>query len=174
MEWNAIDWLDLVLRWFHVMAGISWIGGSLYLMWLDRVFASPERAAKGERGEPWLIDLAGSLLVEKLKPGPDGLARTHVWFKRETTLTWVSGILLLAMVAHLPGGGLLTDASGQPIDALVGAAVIAALLVLSWGCYDLLWRMPLGRRPVAPGVISYAMFVAAAWILSQIFSGRAA
>jgi uncharacterized membrane protein len=174
MDWNSIDWLDLVLRWFHVMAGVSWIGGSLYLMWLDRVFASPERAAKEERGEPWLIDLTGSLLVEKLRPGPDELVKTHVWFKRETTLTWVSGILLLAVVAHLPGGGLLTDPSGQPIGALVGVAVIAALLVLSWGCYDLLWRTSLSRRPVALGVISYAMFVAAAWILTQIFSGRAA
>ncbi|MAF47272.1 MAG: urate hydroxylase PuuD [Rhodospirillales bacterium] len=173
MDWNVIDWLDLVLRWFHVMGGISWIGGSLYLLWLDRIFSSPERAAKDERGEPWLIDQVGSLLVEKLKLGPDGLAKTHIWFKRETTLAWVSGVLLLAMVAYLPGGGLLTDAGGQPIDALVATGIIAALLVLSWGCYDLLWRTTLSGRPVVLAIISYAIFVALAWSLTQIFSGRA-
>ena len=44
MAWNTLDWLDLMLRWFHIMGGISWIGGSLYLLWLDRIFADPERA----------------------------------------------------------------------------------------------------------------------------------
>jgi uncharacterized membrane protein len=173
MDWNAIDWLDLVLRWFHVMGGISWIGGSLYLLWLDRVFANPERAEKGERGEPWLIDMAGSLLVEKLKLVPDGLTRTHLWFKRETTLTWVSGVLLIFLVAYMPGGGLFTDAGGQPIDALYGTAVIVALLVLSWGCYDFLWRTPERWHPVGLGLVSFAMFMALAWSLTQYFSGRA-
>lgn len=169
-----MDWLDLVLRWFHVMAGISWIGGSLYLLWLDRIFASPERAAKGEHGEAWLIDLAGSLLVEKLKLGPHGLAKTHLWFKRETTLTWVSGILLLAMVANLPGGGLLSDAGGQAIGVLPGTAIIAAVLVGFWLCYDLLWRALASQRAVVPGLVSGAVFTAWAWGLSQVFSGRAA
>ncbi len=173
MVWNAIDWVDLVLRWFHVMAGISWIGGSLYLLWLDRILASPERAAKGEHGEPWLINLAGSLLVEKLKLGPDGLVKTHAWFKRETTLTYVSGILLLVMVAQLPGGGLLIGAEGQPLDGLVAAALIAAPLILGWVCYDLCWRLTPADQPLVPGAVSYAAFVALAWGLAQVFSGRA-
>jgi uncharacterized membrane protein len=169
-----MDWLDLVLRWFHVMAGISWIGGSLYLLWLDRIFSNPERAAKGEHGEPWLIDLAGSLLVEKLGLGPEGLPKTHIWFKRETTLTWVSGILLLVMLANLPGGGLLTDGGGEPINALAGAAIIALQIVLYWACYDLLWRAPSIRQPVVLGIATYAVFVATAWGLCQVFSGRSA
>ncbi len=174
MEWNALDWLDLVLRWFHVMAAISWIGGSLYLLWLDRIFANADRAEKGEHGEPWLIDLAGSLLTERLMPGPGGLAKTHIWFKRETTLTWVSGILLLVMVANLPGGGLLVGANGEPMDPLLGTAIIVVLLVLFWVIYDLLWRLPSIPGTKLPGLISYAAFVAAAWGLTQIFSGRAA
>jgi uncharacterized membrane protein len=174
MNWNTIDWVDLVLRWFHVMAGISWIGGSLYLMWLDRVFANPDRTARGERGEPWLIDLAGSLLVDKLKLGPGGLRKTHVWFKRETTLTYVSGLLLLVMVALLPGGSLLTDASGAPMGALAGTGLVVATLVLSWACYDFLWRKASSRYPVAMAAASYAIFVAASWGLTQLFSGRAA
>jgi len=172
MTWNSFDWLDLVLRWFHIMGGISWIGGSLYLLWLDRIFANAERKAKGEHGEPWMIDQAGSLLVEKLKLEPDGLAKTHIWFKRETILTWVSGILLLAMIAHIPGG-LLTDAAGQPINPFMGAVVVIALLVLSWLVYDWLWRQERNQQPVLMMAISFVIFVAVAWGLAQLFTGRA-
>ncbi len=174
MAWNTLEWLDLLLRWFHVMAAISWIGGSLYLLWLDRIFADPERKAKGEHGEPWLIDLAGSLLVDKLGLGAGGLAKTHIWFKRETTLTWVSGVLLLVMVANLPGGHLLADADGQPMNALMGSGLITGFLVLAWGVYDLLWRRSPVLSPIALGAVSYVLFVIAAWGLSETFSGRAA
>ncbi len=173
MEWNTIDWIDLVLRWFHIMAGISWIGGSLYLLWLDRIFANPDRATRGEKGEPWLIDLAGSLLVDKLGLGPDGMAKTHIWFKRETLLTWISGLLLLVMLAHFPGGGLLLDADGKPLNAPIATAMIAALLVLGWLLYDYLWRMPLNRMTLLPVILSLAIFVIVVWGVAQIFSGRA-
>ena len=29
------DWLSLLLRWAHIVAGIGWIGSSFYFMWLD-------------------------------------------------------------------------------------------------------------------------------------------
>lgn len=174
MNWNSLEWLDLVLRWFHVMAGISWIGSSLHYMWLDRVFTNHKRAASGEHGEPWLIDLTGSLLVAKFKPGPDGLARTHIWFRRETTFTWVSGILLLAVLVWLPGRSILTYADGELIDVLVGGPIIIGFLVLSWICYDLLWGSSRSRRFVVSGALSCAVFVAATWSLTQTFSGRAA
>ncbi len=170
MDWNTLDWLDLVLRWFHIMGGISWLGGSLYLLWLDRIFADPDRKAKGEHGEPWMIDQAGSLLVDKLRLEPDGLAKTHIWFKRETILTWVSGILLLLMIAPLPGS-LLTGAGGQPISAFTSAGIVIALLILSWFCYDLLWRP--SQQVTVRLIFSLALFVAVAWGLTQIFSGRA-
>ncbi|MBT5939555.1 MAG: urate hydroxylase PuuD [Rhodospirillaceae bacterium] len=170
MAWNTLDWLDLVLRWFHIMGGISWIGGSLYLLWLDRIFANPERTTKGEHGEPWMIDQAGSLLVEKLKLEPDGLGKTHIWFKRETILTWVSGILLLAMIAPLPGS-LLTDANGQPINVLTSTVIVIALLTLPWICWDLLWRT--SQQPALRLIIFFVLLVAVAWGLAQIFSGRA-
>ena len=37
----ALDWVNLVFRWFHFVAGISWIGTSLYFVWLDNHLTAP-------------------------------------------------------------------------------------------------------------------------------------
>ena len=29
------EWLSLIIRWFHVIAGVAWIGASFYFVWLD-------------------------------------------------------------------------------------------------------------------------------------------
>jgi len=35
MEAYVLEWLNLALRWAHVIVGIAWIGASLYFIWLD-------------------------------------------------------------------------------------------------------------------------------------------
>ena len=30
-----LDWLDLIIRWIHIIVGIAWIGTSFYFNWLD-------------------------------------------------------------------------------------------------------------------------------------------
>ena len=39
------DFLDLVLRWVHLIAGIMWIGNSMLFNWLDRNLVKPAGAA---------------------------------------------------------------------------------------------------------------------------------
>jgi len=72
MGWNEL--LDLLLRWFHVIAGIMWIGNSLLFNWLDRNLEKKE----GIDGEIWLLHSGGFYQIEKkmLRPYqlPDKLA----------------------------------------------------------------------------------------------------
>ena len=52
----ATDWLNLLLRWLHVIAGIVWIGSSFYFIALDnhlRPPADPADAEAGIGGESW-------------------------------------------------------------------------------------------------------------------------
>ncbi|MCL4747936.1 MAG: urate hydroxylase PuuD [Burkholderiaceae bacterium] len=170
MELNPAEWLNLVLRWFHVMAGISWLGGSLYLLWLARIFGSAQRSARGEAGEPWIVDLSGSLLVERLDANKPVQPKTHVWFKRETTFTWVSGMVLLAAGSY---SGVFFDASGREwADAVIGTALALLLFALGWWCYDRLWSSRLGDSVLAAGGVSIALLLLLAWGLSQLLSGR--
>ncbi len=170
MDLNPAEWLNLVLHWFHVMAGISWLGGSLYLLWLARIFGNPERSARGEAGEPWIVDLSGSLLVDRLDANKPVQPKTHVWFKRETTLTWVSGMILLAAGSF---SGAFFDAPGREwAEAAIGSALALLLFALGWWCYDGLWSSRLGSKPLIAGGVSIGLLALVAWGLSHYVSGR--
>ena len=36
------DWLNLLLRWLHVIAAIAWIGASFYFVLLDQSLEEPK------------------------------------------------------------------------------------------------------------------------------------
>ena len=49
----VVDWLNLLLRWAHMIVGIAWIGASVYFIWLDNHLhkpLDPADAAKGMAG----------------------------------------------------------------------------------------------------------------------------
>ena len=43
MEAYLFDWLSLLGRWLHLIAGIAWIGASFYFVWLDNHLLAPQR-----------------------------------------------------------------------------------------------------------------------------------
>lgn len=174
MDWNVPEWFNLVLRWFHVMAGISWVGASFYFLWLDRAFARPQRIDAAERGELYMVHSVSAQLVERFKPDPSELFKTRWWYKRETALTWVSGVLLLAMVCYLPGSALLSDAAAARIGLPVTLAITAMLFAASWWIYDRLWASALGTRPLWAGLLSLALLMCAAWAFAWLYTGRGA
>ena len=54
MEAYVLDWLNLLLRWLHFIAGVAWIGASFYFVWLDNHLLTPtdpDDDAKGVGGE---------------------------------------------------------------------------------------------------------------------------
>ena len=48
-----LDWISLFLRWFHVIAGVAWIGASFYFIWLDNNLETPPdwKKQKGIKGD---------------------------------------------------------------------------------------------------------------------------
>ena len=45
------DWLDLGLRWLHVIAAMAWIGTSFYFVLLDQSLRPPKDPADLEAGD---------------------------------------------------------------------------------------------------------------------------
>jgi len=149
------EWSNLLIRWFHVFAGILWIGSTWYFTWLDRqLHAAPEGV--------WMVHSGGFYLVEKQQDPKVDPSKIH-WFRYEALFTWLSGLILLYLVYY--SGGLMEDA-----PRWLGAG----LIVVGWLVYDLFWISPLARRPVVGALVSYAALVAVAWWLTRAMEGRAA
>jgi len=173
MDATVTEWLNLALRWFHVIAAMAWIGTSLHFMWLDSALEPPAKPRVGLEGELWMVHSGGFYLVEKLKPGPNAMPATLHWFKWEALLTLVSGVSLLGVAYYLSGGGALVESGGARLGAGTGAALALGLLAAAWLGYDLLWNSPVGRHPTLAAVLSCTVLVAIAFGLSRVMGGRA-
>ena len=86
------EWLNLILRWIHVFAGIMWVGTTYYFTWLDARLTEEEKAVRntGETAQIWMVHSGGFYVVEKRKV-PDLVSRTLHWFRWEAGTTWLSG-----------------------------------------------------------------------------------
>ena len=73
MEAYAFEWLNLLVRWLHVITGIAWIGASFYFVWLDNHLEPPTRDDDIKRdvsGELWAVHGGGFYHAEKFRARP--------------------------------------------------------------------------------------------------------
>ena len=97
-----LDWISLFLRWFHVVAGVAWIGASFYFIWLDNNLRTPPewKKQKGIKGDLWAVHGGGFYEVAKYEYGPDVIPEKLHWFKWEAYTTWTSGFLWRGLVYY--------------------------------------------------------------------------
>jgi uncharacterized membrane protein len=167
----ATDWLNLLTRWLHVIAGIVWIGSSFYFIALDNHLRPPKDAEKGVGGEAWEIHGGGFYQVQKYKVAPEVLPEPLHWFKWEAYTTWLSGFALLVVLYYLHADTYLIDKSVADLSPLEAILISVGLLAAAWLVYDALCRV-LGSRPLLLAATLLALITLAAWGISHLFSGR--
>jgi uncharacterized membrane protein len=173
----VLDWLNLLIRWLHLITGIAWIGASFYFIWLDNHLESPQRdedRARGVGGELWAVHGGGFYRAEKFKARPPAMPEHLHWFKWEAYWTWISGFLLLVVVYYIGAELTLIDPAVSKLGRGTAIAIGIGSIVGGWVVYDLLCRSPLARND---GLLTGCLFVllcAAAYALTQVFSGRGA
>lgn len=176
VEAYASDWLQLIIRWVHLITGIAWIGASFYFVWLDNSLRPPQDPTdvdQGVGGELWAVHGGGFYVVRKFRVAPERLpARLH-WFKWEAYWTWISGFALLVVMYYLNARVYLIDRSVAEIEPLQAVGISVAMLAVGWLFYDQLCkRVGLEHEAWIAGAM--VVFVAlAAWALSHWLSGRA-
>ncbi|MBE7437602.1 MAG: urate hydroxylase PuuD [Spirochaetales bacterium] len=174
MEAHLFEWLNLSLRWLHMIAGIAWIGASFYFVWLNNhVEDHPENKSDVE-GSLWAIHGGAFYYVEKFKVAPPRLPERLHWFKWEAYTTWITGFSLLVLLYFWKADLYLIDR--QVFDLLPWQAVTASLVILAagWLFYDLLCRSPLGKSNLATGAGLSLLTALVIVVTTQIFSGRGA
>lgn len=139
-----LDWLNLLLRWAHVVAGIAWIGGSFYFIWLAERLASP---------------------------GPTHTVRLFNW---EAYWTWITGFALLVALVYVNAESYLVDPTVMPLSKSAAIGIGIGSLIVTLAVYEAICRSPLGRNEALLGICLFACAVLCAWGLAQIFSGRGA
>ena len=168
------EWLNLLLRWTHVFAGIMWVGTTYYFTWLDARLTEEEKAAMNTGVVPqvWMVHSGGFYVVERRKT-PDLASRTLHWFRWEAGTTWLSGFALLILIYYL-GGGALIDPDVRELSLGVAVAIGIGVIVLCGVVYDVLMQTPLGRNEKAFAAVAYVLIVALTYGLTNVFSARAA
>ncbi|MBI3552565.1 MAG: urate hydroxylase PuuD [Elusimicrobia bacterium] len=171
MDINWLEWSNLIVRWFHVIAGITWIGQTYLFNWMERVLEPPPNptAKPNISGELWMVHGGGFYLVEKQK-WPEIMPRTLHWFKWEAGLTWITGMLLLGIV-YWVGAPLLPY--GSALSQAQGVGVSLGVLIGGYLAYHLIWDTTLGKSEPVGVLISWALIVLLAYELSHVLSNRA-
>lgn len=174
MEPVLVEWVSLLLRWLHLVAGMAWIGASFYFMHIDASLNPTSEIPAGKGGEAWEVHGGGFYRVRKYLVAPDALPKELIWHKWQSYTTWISGFLLLVWVYYLGASLYLIDPAVWPATPLVAAGIGIGSLAVGWIVYDLLCRSPLGKSDLWLAIAGFVLVVGAAWGYGQVFGGRAA
>ncbi|MEH6445608.1 MAG: urate hydroxylase PuuD [Oceanospirillaceae bacterium] len=172
MDPHYTEWLNLVIRWAHMITGVAWIGASFYFNWLEN-HLDRRTPKEGQAGDLWAIHGGGIYHLEKYKLAPPQMPEKLHWFKWEAYTTWLSGMALLAAVYYL-NAQLYLIAPGANLSSVAAIAISIASLIIGWVVYTTLCDSSLGKRPALLGLILFVLIIFASWALSLVFSGRGA
>ncbi len=174
------EWIELALRWTHLIAGIAWIGSSFYFIWLDshleRLTAGSAEAQRDPdlEGSLWMVHSGGFYRVERRKIGPGRMPATLHWFKWEAAFTWLSGAMLLGLVYYGTRGLYLVDPAVSGLSPRQATWLGLAVLFGGWFVYDALWQWAGEKRRGIALAVSLALLAATIVVLCRTLSGRAA
>ena len=179
MESYLLDWVNLLLRWAHVITAIAWIGSSFYFVFLDSSLTPPQDEdlkRQGVSGELWAVHGGGFYHPVKFNVSPPSLPDHLHWFFWESYTTWLTGFALFT-VSHLWNAGTyLVDKSLMAWSSGAAISVALSFLVVFWMLYDAICQF-FGQRKNGDAIVGALVLVLvciASWLACHWFAGRAA
>ena len=172
MEAHLLEWLNLTIRWVHVIVGIAWIGASFYFVWLEN---NLDRQVKNQElaGELWAIHGGGIYHLQKYKLAPTTMPKQLHWFKWEAYTTWLTGAAMMSIVYYANATAYLIDPSKVPFTSIGAIATSLLFLFGSYFIYEVIVRSHLGKNAFIFSTLIFILLVIASWGSYQLFSDRA-
>jgi uncharacterized membrane protein len=146
------NWMQLIFRWIHVVAGIAWIGHLYFFNWVNGPLAktyTPETR---------------KLVVPELMP------RALYWFRWGAAWTWITGILLAGLIYYDGRAAFEDPKSGNP---WLWLGVFTVLILVGFVIYNAIMKGV--KNLIAANTICLVLFAAAYLLLEYVgkYSGRA-
>ena len=168
----SMKWLELILRWGHVLFAILWVGNSFLFNYLDNKL-NKNISSDDIDGEGYLMHSGFYYKLTRLKKSPplDYLNRLVI-FKWQSYLTFITGMLLLAVVYYYNSGVLMVDKRvllNSPIYA-IGISLLS--LVFSWYIYDLLCKSNLIKNNILFILIISILLIIISFGLTKLFGPK--
>ncbi|MCC6937431.1 MAG: urate hydroxylase PuuD [Flavobacteriales bacterium] len=170
----AMEWLNLAVRWTHVIAGIMWIGASFYFIFLENNLNRTEGLRDELAGNLWAIHGGGFYYVEKYKVAPKEIPKHLHWFKYEAYFTWLSGVSLLFIVYYADARSFMIDPTIAELSTAAALGIGIGSMVLGWVIYDMMSRSRLVLRQDLFALVGLLVLGVITYALTHLLSGRAA
>lgn len=174
MQGYVMSWLNLIVRWTHVVVGIMWIGASFYFIFLENNLNRTERVRDELAGNLWAIHGGGFYFLEKYKVAPKAIPRDLHWFKYEAYLTWISGFVLLWIVYYMDPRSFLINPSVADISTFTAISIGVGVLIVGWFVYDFMCKSKLVKNQVLFSIVGLILLTVLSYALVNVFSSRGA
>lgn len=173
MDSGWTEWINVLFRFAHVVAGIMWIGNSLLFTWMELNLLKPENDRDPDLlGELDMLHGGGAFHLEKRLMHADAIPERLHWFKWQSYTTSLTGFILMGALFYSNGNALL-DATRTNLSAGAASWLSIGGLLAGWLIYDTIWRSPLGKRPLLGLLASLACLFGCAVFFGHVFNGRA-
>ncbi len=170
----TMEWINLAIRWTHVIAGIMWIGASFYFIFLENNLNRTEGLRDELAGNLWAIHGGGFYYVEKYKVAPKVIPAHLHWFKYEAYFTWLSGFALLFVVYYSDAKAFLIDPTIADISSAMAIGIGTGSLVIGYVIYDVMCKSKLILRQDLFALVGMVILGVMTYALTHLLSGRAA
>ena len=167
-----IKWLEVILRWGHVLFSILWVGNSFLFNYLDNKL-NKNITSKEIDGEGYLMHSGYYYKLTRLKISPPtNYINKLIIFKWQSYLTFITGILLLAVIYYKNAGLLIVDRKGIQFSPLTAISLSLLSLIIGWIIYDLICKSSLINNKNAFLAISIIILFLGSYVLTELFSAK--
>ena len=168
----TLKWIELILRWGHVLFAILWVGNSFLFNYLDNKL-NKDITSEDIDGEGYLMHSGYYYKLTRLKKSPPlQYLNSLVIFKWQSYLTFITGILLLIIIYYYNSGVLMVDKRVSQISPFYAILISVLSLVVSWFVYDFLCKSKLINNNILFTSIIFILLIIVSFSFTKIFGPK--
>jgi uncharacterized membrane protein len=168
----TMKWLELVLRWGHVLFAILWVGNSFLFNYLDNKL-NKSISSSSIDGEGYLMHSGYFYKLTRLKKSPPvNYLKSLVIFKWQSYLTFITGILLLFVVYYYNSGILMVNKKVLEISPISAVLISILSLYFYWLIYDFLCKSSIIKNNILFILIAFSLLLLTSFGLTKIFTAK--